>query len=208
MKFLTAIWNLLPGIECLWYGILPPNGFIFNDRPESDSIIDFFSAGGGGADLTIHVQDATGVASFVVADATVFASSDDFIRWDVPDNVETVLARVGTGDRLIIAFTREQAITPLAATADADLEALLSAAAPATLSSIDDATPSTTLYRFENIDGTADALEDVFTRFSGILATDGAWRAFAVAQPDINTGPGSNSPGPYVYSETSASLSG
>ena len=46
-------------------------------------------------------------------DATVFASSDDFIRWDVPDDVETVLARVGTGDRLIIAFTREIVIAAL-----------------------------------------------------------------------------------------------
>ena len=48
----------------------------------------------------------------------------------------------------------------------------------------------------------------VFTRFSGILATDGAWRAFASGTTGTsNTGPGSNSPGPYVYSETSASLS-
>ena len=67
------------------------NGFIFNDRPEADSISDFFGTGGDGADLTIHVQDDTGVASFVPVDATVFASSDDFIRWDVPDDVETVL---------------------------------------------------------------------------------------------------------------------
>ena len=88
------------------------NGFIFNDRPEAASISDFFGTGGGGADLTIHVQDDTGVASFVPVDATVFASSDDFIRWDVPDDFETVLARIGTGDRLIIAFTRA---TPAAA---------------------------------------------------------------------------------------------
>ena len=82
------------------------NGFIFNDRPEADSISDFFGTGGGGADLTIHIQDDTGVASFVPVDATVFASSDDFIRWDVPDAFETVLARIGTGDLSIIAFTR------------------------------------------------------------------------------------------------------
>ena len=92
------------------------NGFIFNDRPEADSISDFFGTGGDGADLTIHVQDDTGVASFVPVDATVFASSDDFVRWDVPDDVETVLARIGTGDRLIIAFTRET-VTDLMPTA-------------------------------------------------------------------------------------------
>ena len=49
------------------------NAFIFNDRPEADSISDFFGTGGDGADLTIHVQDDTGVASFVPVDATVFA---------------------------------------------------------------------------------------------------------------------------------------
>ena len=92
------------------------NGFIFNDRPEADSISDFFGTGGDGADLTIHVQDDTGVASFVPVDATVFASSDDFVRWDVPDAFETVLARIGTGDRLIIAFTRET-VTDLMPTA-------------------------------------------------------------------------------------------
>ena len=90
------------------------NGFIFNDRPEADSISDFFGNGRRwGSDLTIHVQDDTGVASFVPVDATVFSSSDDFIRWDVPDAFETVLARIGTGDRLILAFTRESAIAPL-----------------------------------------------------------------------------------------------
>ena len=86
------------------------NGFIFNDRPEADSISDFFGSGGDGDDLTIHVQDETGVASFIPVDATVFSSSDDFIRWDVPDAFETVLARIGTGDRCIIAFTRESVI--------------------------------------------------------------------------------------------------
>ena len=44
----------------------------------------------------------------------------------------------------------------------------LSAAGGVSLSTVDDTTPSTTLYRFENIDGDADALEDVFTRFSDV----------------------------------------
>ena len=100
------------------------NGFIFNDRPETDSISAFYGTGGDGDDLTIHVQDDTGVASFVPVDATVFASSDDFIRWDVPDDFETVLARIGTGDRLIIAFTRESAIAPLEVSASATLPGL------------------------------------------------------------------------------------
>ena len=84
----------------------------------------------------------------------------------------------------------------------------LSAEGGVALSTADDTTASTTLYRFENIDGDADALENVFTRFSDALATDGAWRAQTSGTSGTsNTGPGSNSPGPYVYSETSASLS-
>ena len=65
------------------------NGFIFNDRPEADSISDFFGTGGGGADLTIHVQDDTGVASFVPVDATVFSSSDDLFA----GTYQTILKR-------------------------------------------------------------------------------------------------------------------
>ena len=69
-------------------------------------------------------------------------------------------------------------------------------------------TTDATTYRFENLDEDADALEDVFTRFSDALSTDGAWRAQTSGTSGTsNTGPGSNSPGPYVYSETSASIS-
>ena len=93
------------------------NGFILNDRPEAASIITFFESGGNGADLTIHIQDDTGVASFVVADTTIFASSDDFIRYTVPDAVETVLARIGSGDLFIIAFTRPTTTADLLPTA-------------------------------------------------------------------------------------------
>ena len=100
------------------------NGFIFNDRPEADSISAFFGSGGDGDDLTIHVQDETGVASFIPVDATVFSSSDDFIRWDVPDAFETVLARIGTGDRCIIAFTRESASATLEVSGSATLPGL------------------------------------------------------------------------------------
>ena len=68
-------------------------------------------------------------------------------------------------------------------------------------------TADATTYRFENIDLSADALEDVFTRFSeGSLATAGAWVAQGTGvTPTSNTGPGTNSSGPYVYSESSAS---
>ena len=40
-------------------------------------------------------------------------------------------------------------------------------------------TADETTYRFENIDLSADALEDVFTRFSGTLTTAGAWSSQA-----------------------------
>ena len=332
------------------------NGFILNDRPEAASIITFFEAGGDGADLTIHVQDDTGVASFVVADTTIFASSDDFIRYTVPDAVETVLARIGSGDLFILAFTRPATVdlmptagntldqsavvgtaitinvvaatggdTPLAYTqtgaptwATFDDSALTFAGTPdaagthtitvtvtdddgdtdtdsfvltvtaaadlmptagdttnksyavdtdfsftlvagtggdtplaitvsglptgATFDDTDTITGNvstagahtitvtytdddgdsdddtfvltitsavvadSTTYRFENIDLSADALEDVFLRFSGNLATAGAWRSQTTGvTPTSNTGPGTNSSGPYVYSESSAS---
>ena len=68
-------------------------------------------------------------------------------------------------------------------------------------------TADETTYRFENIDLSADALEDVFTRFSGTVLLR---QEHGVAQgtgvtPTSNTGPGTNSSGPYVYSEASAS---
>ena len=86
------------------------NAVVLNDRPEADSIETFFASGGDGGDLTIHFQDETGVASFVVADTTVHSSDADFIRFTVSDAVETVLSRIADGDRFIIAFTREIAL--------------------------------------------------------------------------------------------------
>ena len=210
------------------------NQFQINDNPDTTDLLAFFSAGGAGNDLTIHLQDATGVASFVVADV-VFIGGGNFARFTVPAAFETVMARIANGDLFIIAFTRPTVISPLAATANASLEVDLSAAAPASLgdapaheplaatanasfevalavaapaalSSIDDTTASTTLYRFENIDLSADALEDVFTRFSGTLTTAGAWSSQATGvTATSNTGPGTNSSGPYVYSESSTS---
>ena len=74
---------------------------------------DFFASTGNGSDLTIHIQDATGVSSFVVADETVAAAGTNFIRWDVPNAFEAVLARIGSGDLFIFAFTRESAAAAL-----------------------------------------------------------------------------------------------
>ena len=93
------------------------NALQLNDNPDSADLSAFFASAGNGADLTIHIQDATGVASFVVADETVAASGTNFIRWDVPNAFETVLARIGSGDLFIFAFTRESAVTDLMPTA-------------------------------------------------------------------------------------------
>ena len=93
------------------------NAFILNDRPEAASIETFFGTGGDGADLTIHIQDDTGATSFAVADTTVHSSSADFIRFTVPDAVETVLDRIGSGDLFIIAFTRPTTTVDLLPTA-------------------------------------------------------------------------------------------
>ena len=93
------------------------NALQLNDNPDSADLSAFFASAGNGADLTIHIQDATGVASFVVADETVAAAGTNFIRWDVPNAFETVLARIGSGDLFIFAFTRESAVTDLMPTA-------------------------------------------------------------------------------------------
>ena len=77
-----------------------------NDNPNAAHVGDFFDTGGTGNDLTIHIQDATGVTSFVVADETISASSGGFVRWTVPAAFETVLARIALNDLFIFAFTR------------------------------------------------------------------------------------------------------
>ena len=82
------------------------NLFQLNDNPNTTDLSAFFASGGTGNDLTIHIQDATGVVSFVVADQTVDSAGINWVRWTVPDAFETVLARIGSGDLFIIAFTR------------------------------------------------------------------------------------------------------
>ena len=67
-------------------------------------------------------------------------------------------------------------------------------------------TTGATTYRFENLGESTDALENVFTTFSGSETFAGAWNERTSGSTGTNnTGPGSNSSGPYVYSETSAS---
>ena len=93
------------------------NALQLNDNPDSADLSAFFASTGNGNDLTIYLQDATGVASFVVADETVAAAGTNFIRWDVPNAFEAVMARIGSGDLFIFAFTRESAVTDLMPTA-------------------------------------------------------------------------------------------
>ena len=87
-----------------------------NDNPDAENLADFF-ASGNGSDLTIYIQDATGVASFVVADETVDSSGGNWTRWNVPDAFEAVMARIDNGDLFILAFTRETAVADLMPTA-------------------------------------------------------------------------------------------
>ena len=93
------------------------NTLQLNDNPDAADLSAFFASAGNGNDLTVYVQDDTGVASFAVADQTTDAAGTNFIRWDVPTAVETVLARIGSGDLFILAFTRESAVTDLMPTA-------------------------------------------------------------------------------------------
>ena len=108
--------------------------FQLNDNPDSDDLAAFFAAGGAGNQLTIHLQDAQGAASFDAATATVNNSSGDFVRWDVPAAFQTVMNRIRAGSRFILAFTR------LPTRQDAEgapaLAINLSADAPATASSV------------------------------------------------------------------------
>ena len=84
-----------------------------NDNPSAADISAFFASGGAGNDLTIYIQDATGVASFVVADQTVDSAGNNWVRWNVPDSFETVLARIAVDDLFILAFTRPTATVDL-----------------------------------------------------------------------------------------------
>ena len=81
------------------------NALQLNDNPNPTDLGAFFDAGAGN-DLTIHLQDAQGVASFAVADVTV-TQTPNFARFTVPVAFETILSRIQDGDRFIIAFTRE-----------------------------------------------------------------------------------------------------
>ena len=90
--------------------------FQLNDVPETDNITSFFASGGGGHGWTIHLQDDAGVASIVIADATVDSSSNaDRWRLTVSGTFAAIMNRIGTGDRFILAFTE-----PAAALPDAD----------------------------------------------------------------------------------------
>ena len=84
-----------------------PNVFLLNDSPDVDDITAFFDAGGNGNDLTIHIQDDTGVASIVVADTlNVGISSANAAQFNTSSEFDTIVNRIANGDRFILAFTR------------------------------------------------------------------------------------------------------
>ena len=80
--------------------------FQLNDD-SSVNIEDYFSSGGDGYDLSIHIQDMEGVASFAVAEEAILAVSDSSTaRWDAPTDFLTILDRIQSDrGRFILAFT-------------------------------------------------------------------------------------------------------
>ena len=74
-----------------------------NDSPVALAIGDYFSLGEG-LDATIHVQTLDGVESFVV-DGAVDAPGGNFIRFNIPSALDTLLQGIAIGDRFILAIT-------------------------------------------------------------------------------------------------------
>ena len=80
---------------------------IFNDDddPAVFDLGDYFSNGDGNG-LTIYfVTSAGGQASFPVA-GNIDSSRENFIRFDIPSDVQTLLDGIFDGDRFIVAGTR------------------------------------------------------------------------------------------------------
>ena len=84
-----------------------------NDNPSIVDIETFLSPGGAGNDLTIHIQDTGGVASFEVAGNLAASSTVNNARFTTPAAFDTVISRIADGDLFIFAFTREIAPDPL-----------------------------------------------------------------------------------------------
>ena len=75
-----------------------------NDNSATASIGAFFSAGGAGREFRLHLQDGTGVVSLVIADS-IHSSGGNNIQFNTDSAFQTVLNRIGDGDRFILAFT-------------------------------------------------------------------------------------------------------
>ena len=77
-----------------------------SNNPVALSLELYFDVGGPGRDLTIWVKTADAEASFTVA-STFQRGSDNFVHFILPADAQTVIDSIVTGDRFILAFTRE-----------------------------------------------------------------------------------------------------
>ena len=74
-----------------------------NDSPVALAIGDYFTVGEG-LDATIHVQTEDGVESFLV-DGAVDGSGGNFVRFNIPSALSTLLNGIAVDDRFIFAIT-------------------------------------------------------------------------------------------------------
>ena len=110
-ELLDGSLELEPGYEITSVRKFSNSIFQLNDNPDPDDIEAFFATGGNGNAFEIHLQDKGGVASFDADTVTVDATTNAN-RWrvDTPAGVDTIMNRIATGDRFILAFTRTAAL--------------------------------------------------------------------------------------------------
>ena len=99
--------SLNPGVPISRIRDRGPNDFQLNDNPSTIDLEAFFDTGDG-ADLTIHIQDADGVASIVAADTLDAVSNANSARFDTTAAFDTIVSRIADGDLFILAFTRPE----------------------------------------------------------------------------------------------------
>ena len=100
-----------------------------NNNPENLGLNTYFLSGGEGHDLTLWIQTIEGVASIEIAGINnIGASGGNYINFVYPPTgmIDTLLSGISVGDDFIIAFTRPDIATELAASASGTGNASLS----------------------------------------------------------------------------------
>ena len=131
--------------------------WVINDNGDLD-LTTYFSTGGAGNDLTLHVQTSENSVSFPVA-GNIAASGGGFIRFNIPSSSQAFIGGISEGDRFIFALTR-----PAAVTVDLDAQSL---EAEATLSS-----PALTVEDPDEVTLDAQSLEAEATLSSPALSVE------------------------------------